>query len=154
MSSMLSRLHVMQKRLEWGDLNEYLADIYPDIHAQFQQTDEEGFTKVGRHPFDIWRSRNNLRHGHVETSSPEILIRRAKVNVNGLSSSERRILMEHWVQDLQKDLKSGLFDLVEEAEATRLRLEKVHMELRKRVLQSADVIGLTTTGLAKNILTL
>jgi len=144
----------MQKRIEWGDLDEYLASIYPAIHAQFQQNDDDGFTIVGRHPFDIWRSNNHVLRGHSAATDPTILTQKATVNVNHLSPSERFLLVEYWVYGLQRDLNAELFECIVEAESSQKIFTNVRKELNRRVLQDTDVIGLTTTGLAKNILTL
>ncbi|KAF2691044.1 hypothetical protein K458DRAFT_355487 [Lentithecium fluviatile CBS 122367] len=152
----LSQVHGMQRRLEWEDLDDHLSFIYPEIHNQFDRTDEDGFITVGRHPFEIWRGNADPRGGHASPRAMRIdaLIQKATANVNNLSYPERCLLVEHWAREVQEEAKAQLFDCVREAEATQGDLRNVHEELNRRVLQNADVIGLTTTGLAKDILTL
>jgi hypothetical protein len=122
---------------------------------------DEGFTLAGRHPFDIWCEINHLRSpawksGALVSNKTNIdtLLRKAEHNVQLLSPSERHTLIRFWTRELQQGTKDEIFEAVSEADKTQANLEKIHQEGDRRVLQDADVIGLTTTGLAKNILTL
>jgi hypothetical protein len=154
-NSKLAQLNAMQKNIKWADLEDYLEGIHPRIYAQFQTIDEDGFTTVGRHhPFDRWRTNNTVSHNHAAATSPNALIQKATKNIHSLSSPERYLLVEHWIHELEETTKAELFELVINAENEQRNLANVHEELKRRVLQDADVIGLTTTGLAKNILTL
>lgn len=159
--SILGRLHGVRKRAEWKNFEYFLRRKYPRIHAQFRQNDEEGFTLVGRHPFDVWRAVDPAHkpswrspQASQATTDPVNLIREAAADIHSLSSVERQALVDLWTQELQSDAKRELFETVKDADTTQRHLANVHEELNRRVLQEADVIGLTTTGLAKNIMTL
>ena len=75
-------------------------------------------------------------------------------NVYHLSLSDRHRLMEHWMQEMREIGTDKVFELVKSAETQSQLLSRIHDDVDRRVLQTADVIGVTTTGLAKKIATL
>ncbi|KAJ4296678.1 hypothetical protein N0V90_006726 [Kalmusia sp. IMI 367209] len=157
---MLSHLRLMSTQMKWHVFNDHLRDQYAAIHAQFQQIDNDGFTAVGPHPFTIWIK--DLFDGactmtHQPKASPMELAsikQRAAVNVNLLSARERYLLIQFWIEELRGDAKAQFFETLSDVTAIHKHLRNVHEEVRRRVLQDADVVGLTTTGLANNIATL
>ena len=157
----LGRLHGIQKRIEWKNLERHIARKYSRIHAQFDSVDDDGFTFVGRHPFDIWVAGGVSDDPVVAQSGTALtsldiasIIQKAVRNVQSLSHSERRTLVELWSEEIQRDAAEEFFDIIKDAEDTQSDLTNVHEEVNRRVLQGADVIGLTTSGLARNISTL
>ncbi|TGO38884.1 hypothetical protein BHYA_0065g00190 [Botrytis hyacinthi] len=94
--------------------------------------------KVGGEPFDLWLRYNTEMDGQApvfsETHTIDDLIEFANANVHLLYGNERIILVRH---------------LAEEA-----RKENVYSDKDRRVLQGADIIGVTTTGLATKMSTL
>ncbi|RYP08153.1 hypothetical protein DL764_002060 [Monosporascus ibericus] len=157
----LGRLHGIQKRVEWKYFERHIARNYSRIHAQFNPVDGDGYTLVGQHPFDIWVAGGTLDDRSVTqpgkastTLGSANIIQKAVRNVQSLSCAERRMLIELWTQELQRDAAEEFFELIKDAQATQRYLTNVHEEINRRVLQNADVIGLTTSGLAKNISTL
>jgi hypothetical protein len=157
----LGRLHGLQKRIEWKYLQYHVGKKYPAIHAQFRQVDSDNFTLVGRSPFDVWmdggaRSDSSDSPPVTAPSAPETntIIRKAARNVNSLSYAERRLLVKLWTEQIQQQASEEFFELIDDAENIRHNLTNVHEEINRRALQEADVIGLTTSGLAKNISTL
>lgn len=157
----LGRLHGLQKRIEWKYFQRHIAKEYSAIHAQFNRVDSEEFTVIGRHPFDIWMHggvRNDSSGAQpgtaLETPETTNVIRKAAKDVNSLSYTERRMLVELWTDELQRKTSEEFFDLINDAENIRRNLTYVHEEINRRVLQEAHVIGLTTSSLAKNISTL
>lgn len=157
----LGRLHGIGKRVEWKYFERHIAQRYNHIYIQFNIVDRDGYTVVGRHPFDLWASgdaSDDPSVAHPGTASTTLdlasIVQKAGRNVQSLSYAERRRLIEHWSQELQRDAAEEFFELVKDAEAIQRGLTNVHEEVNRRVLQDADVIGITTSGLAKNISTL
>jgi AAA domain len=157
----LGRLHGIQKRVEWKYFERHLARNYSRIRAQFNPVDGDGFTVVGRHPFDIWIAGGASDNPSVAqpgrastTSGLASIMQKAVRNIQSLSYAERRMLIELWTQELQRDTAEEFFEIIKDAEDTQRDLTNVHKEINRRVLQDADVIGLTTSGLARNISTL
>lgn len=151
--SALSRLRVTSKHAEWKHLDKHIAENYPRIHHQFVRTGSDGFTTVGRHPFDIWKPTMTASESLNPAVSTivDAILGKANLNVYSLSHAERRMALEHWVDEVRFDEISRLSTIVSEAAETQARLSNIHDEANRRVLQGADVIGVTTSGLAKRI---
>ncbi|KAF1984925.1 NFX1-type zinc finger-containing protein 1 [Aulographum hederae CBS 113979] len=153
----LGRLHRTNQRVEWKYFKHHLKRKHPRIYGQFSSVDEEGFTSVGQ-PFDTWvtgdAARANPVAQHAAAPTTAGIKHKASRDVRSLTHTERRMLIELWTQELQEDAAEELFELIKDAEKTHQNLLNVHEEVNRRALQDADVIGLTTSGLAKNISTL
>ncbi|KAG4430773.1 hypothetical protein IFR05_013742 [Cadophora sp. M221] len=149
----LDSIRKTQKQPSWTTLNTHLAENYPEIHSQFNRVDQDGFHIVGRHPFDRWPPNRKEHSGMgIEARTTEQLLVIARLEgIATLSSSGRTRLAEFWVSEVQSDLSDNLYEHVKMAENLRRKLTNVHDEVDHRVLQTADVIGVTTTGLAKRI---
>lgn len=65
--------------------------------------------------------------------------------------AERCALMNHWLTEIRVDALADLSGAVDDADECYTTLNKVHDEADRRVLSGADVIGVTTSGLAKRI---
>lgn len=152
---------VHMKRVGWTYLEKHILQHYPRIHRQFKPVDDE-FTVVGRCPFDIWvgdgafddpaaSQSSQIASATLDSTS---LIEKAEIDVKSLSYAERRVLKEIWTREKQRNRMEKFFDIIKEAEDAQRVLTNVHGEVDRRVLEGADVIGLTTSGLAKNISTL
>ena len=156
----LGRLHGIQKRGEWKTLKHHIARKYNRIHSQFNTVDGDGFTSVGRHPFDIWAAGGASDDSFARLGTPftpsdlASTVQKAVKDVQSLSYAERRALIELWTKELQQDAAKEFVDMTKDAKDTQHVITKVHEEVDRRILQDADVIGITTSGLAKHISTL
>ncbi|KAH9881756.1 hypothetical protein J1614_000927 [Plenodomus biglobosus] len=157
---LLGRLHSLQKHAGWKHLQHHIWKRYPTIHRHFNSTNDGGFTVVGRHPFDIWMTGSvrdtfdTLAGETPETLDIDDVILKASHDVHSLSYAQRRILIDKWTEEIMHDASEQFFELIKDVENVQHDLTNVHEEVNRRVLQDADVIGLTTSGLAKNISTL
>ncbi|KAF2187214.1 hypothetical protein K469DRAFT_686386 [Zopfia rhizophila CBS 207.26] len=136
----LGRVHGILKRANWSNLQYHLLRKYPRIHAQFDQIDEDGFKVVGE--------------TKLMSSELDRVLQKAETNVHSLSQTERRGLVELWSQEVHDHALDDLFERVKDTDSIQRQLTNIHDEVDRRVLQDADVIGITTTGLAKRISTL
>ncbi|OAL52703.1 hypothetical protein IQ07DRAFT_535610 [Pyrenochaeta sp. DS3sAY3a] len=156
----LGRLHTIQKHMGWKQLQYHIRTRYSLIHRQFDQTDEDGFKVVGRHPFDIWMTKSvhdtpvTLPEMAPEMVNIDDIILQASRDVQSLSYVQRRILIDKWTEEITHQASEEFFEVIKDVEDVQHDLTNVHEEVNRRVLQEADVIGLTTSGLAKNISTL
>jgi superfamily I DNA and/or RNA helicase len=151
-------VHSILKRAIWPNLQYYLWQKYPRIHAQFNRSDEDGFQVVGRHPFEQWSSSGALFPGPGSTSDTLLkteelhrVLQKGETNIHSLSQQERCGLVQFWSQEIHDQTLDDLFERVKATDSNRLQLVNIHDEVDRRVLQDADVIGITTTGLAKRI---
>ncbi|KGQ06692.1 NFX1-type zinc finger-containing protein 1 [Beauveria bassiana D1-5] len=155
----LGRAHGALRHIRWENMQKYLSRYHPHIAAQFAETDEDGFEIVGRHPFDIWASLKTdvdvtQDHGGETEIDSDAVLRKASISVNSLSASERQHLMDLWSMDRYKHAVDDLVETIEGTSTEQQQVSNIHDEVDRRVLQEADVIGITTTGLAKRISTL
>lgn len=148
----MRRLH---RKTVWHELKAHISEEYHAIFRQFRDMDDEGFQAIGRHPFDIWytsgaRNDNDAAPENAPSALITIknMIRKAKADVHSLTHRERLALVGHWVQEVQVAKIGELFEVVDAANDTQKDLDNIHAESSRRILQGADVIGLTTTGLA------
>ena len=148
----LGVLHGSQKRRDWSNIKAYLQRNYPLIYRQFLRTDEEGFTSVGGEPFDRWtREKQPEPFDGPSTEPIERILAQATANAYSVSAHDRERLVKYWVEDI-RDIKSNeLFDEVDAADQSQQQTTNVYDEVDRRILQTADVIGVTTSGLAKRI---
>jgi hypothetical protein len=79
------------------------------------------------------------------------VIQKATANVFSLTVHEKSALVDHWVTEARGNKVSELFEIVNSAAKTQRQLNNIHEELNRRLLEGADVIGVTTSGLAKRI---
>ncbi|KZZ90554.1 hypothetical protein AAL_07240 [Moelleriella libera RCEF 2490] len=155
--SILRRAYVVGPRVQWENVEHLLLREYPSIHRQFSRIDDDGYETIGRHPFDVWApsaidSAFTRSSGTVENSmNVDGLVGKAVTDVHSLSRGERRQLIKFWSDINYKEAIDELVEQVREAEAMRQLVSSIHDEVDRRVLQEADVIGITTTGLAKRI---
>jgi len=156
-NSVLGSLHATQKKPDWANLKFHLQWRHPRIFSQFSRFDEDGFKTVGKEPFEVWNQGTKGKNIHEANAMDETittlqeLVQNASRNVHGLSVFERRQLVEFWVQEIHENKTDELFELVKDSHAIHKQQEYIHDEVDRRVLQTADVIGVTTTGLAKRI---
>ena len=150
--SSLSALHGSQKRKDWNNIKGHLSRLYPRIHRQFDLVDEAGFTLVGENPFDNWAKAKIEKQSDGDlTESIGHLLAQATANVHSVSAPDRRRLVTYWFESVRDEKSNALFDQVEAADKAQQQLINVYDDVDRRVLQTADVIGVTTSGLAKRI---
>jgi hypothetical protein len=156
-TSTLGLLHGTQKRPSWANLKNHLMLRHRRIFVQFSRFDEDGFEAVGPEPFDTWaKATVPARPQRAAATNPsprtvDQMLESAMQNVHSVPPHERHHLVELWMEEIRKDKTDQLYEQVELATTLRQHLSNVHDEVDRRVLQTADVIGVTTTGLAKRI---
>ncbi|KAI2478280.1 NFX1-type zinc finger-containing protein 1 [Pyrenophora tritici-repentis] len=153
-TKLLGRLHAIYRKGEWSSLDRYLFQKYPKIHDQFQEVDSEGFRSVGPHPFERWKSGSKADKKQAATANTINLaniIQKANMNVNSLNYHEKCALMKKWMNEVCFDIIASFSAVVDKATETQQRKSNIHDESDRRILQGADVIGVTTSGLAKRI---
>ncbi|KAI1366403.1 hypothetical protein F5Y08DRAFT_301101 [Xylaria arbuscula] len=145
--SLLELHHCMERRA----LEAHLAEYHPPHHEALFGTsiDEDGFQEVQRNPhkrFDNWLHGGNQSKG---TSRRDEQLLRADLWT--MANADRQRLHRYW----QKQARDQIIqDVVSEHQTymnTKEQRNHVIQEVDLRCLSSADVIGVTTTGLARNL---
>jgi hypothetical protein len=149
----------MKSRLE--ALETFLKERYPVLRSQISLYDSEGYKTVGKNAMRVWLgTKADLRKERVDdTAQPvvqvpreaEDILHQARRDIYSLKYAERQQLKEHWEKEAHEFYDDNIFEGVKDAESLRAQITSVHDEVDRRVLESADVIGITTTGLARRI---
>ncbi|MCJ1464386.1 hypothetical protein MMC07_002999 [Pseudocyphellaria aurata] len=151
--SKLKVLSNLTKR-NWTGFNAHLGRRYPQIHSQFSNLDSEGFTLVGNlEPFDLWTTGNgeNLENLDESLGSLNAILPMAKQDIYRLALADREILLSHWENEVYDDMIRRTFDDIQKHSRINHQLRDIYDEVDRRVLETADVIGVTTSGLARRI---
>jgi hypothetical protein len=139
---------------DWEGLKHFLERKHPRIHSQFSRIDEEGFKVVGKlEPFDLWIRGQDKRAQATADSGGNIavMLARARSNVYSLPIPDRMKLAEHWVERHAQELLDSILDAKGEYDEALTERNNIHDEADRRILETADVIGCTTTGMARRI---
>ncbi|EZG72218.1 putative NF-X1 finger and helicase domain protein [Gregarina niphandrodes] len=142
-------------------LEDYLSEYHPRHYDQLfslQQSEVEQSAVEGLQQVREWLY--GMFEGRVsEMVDPEIDSERPvkdllEADLWTLTAAERSRLLDYWFEMLDKDacnsITGVLFDYVEDRED----FYRVRDEKGLRLLQASDVVGLTTTGLTRNLETL
>jgi hypothetical protein len=157
---LLRPIHMSQKGLSWVAIEQFLRRKCPMIHEQFEQPDLEGFTTVTDDRLLSWlgvksmKPQKNQKESVVDDERLNALTHIAEEDILGLSKPERRILAMSWFKEWQETETASLFEAIDHAAEIREDINAVHEEINRRALIQADVIGITTTALARHIETL
>ncbi|KAI1806387.1 hypothetical protein F4811DRAFT_560463 [Daldinia bambusicola] len=119
-------------------------------NALFGIEDEEGWQQQQRRKpgylFNKWRNSGSLE-GHPPRDITQLIY----ADVWAMSLSERKRLYNHWLREIRDPLITEIINKYKSYENTTEELEKVSRDVDLRCLHASDVVGVTTTGLAKNL---
>ena len=127
----------------------FLRDEHPEYHAQLVQpeVDAEGFRLVRN-----WRAPRGLNawlQGGLHIAPAAQGTR--DIDLHTLNSAQRQKLYSSWTQQLMEPIRKSLLVNLQAYESVKARLDSIKTEVDLRVLNKANVIGVTTSGLARNI---
>lgn len=142
------------RKTNWASFSTHLRRTYPAIHSQFSGIDSEGFVMASNHnSFELWAAGKGEDPGRLDKPLENLktILSTANSNVYRLAIADRTVLVEYWVEEIQRNITAEAFDGIQHEDSLRQRIQDVHDEVDRRVLTTADVIGVTTSGLAKRI---
>ncbi|CCE27699.1 related to ECM32-DNA dependent ATPase/DNA helicase B [Claviceps purpurea 20.1] len=134
-------------------VKDHLQSFHPWHFIElFPPVDEDGWITVSNQKPSS-AIENWLKSGHEDLFKyrPVEDLKNCNTNLWEMSSFERNILFKHWLQEIRSPIISTLLSLQKEYQELCERRNKIGSDVKLRCLQSADVIGVTTTGLARNI---
>ncbi|KAI9155055.1 NFX1-type zinc finger-containing protein 1 [Paramyrothecium foliicola] len=142
----------------WSDLKTFLHENYLEIFEQLQASSRQGNFVRGRDPLTIWLEGTNApTNGTPEPHQPRQdvnireVVEQAKSDIHSLSLGSRATLVDHWVCEKASPHADKLLLLAKGAKKCQEENQATHGEINRRELLKADVVGVTTTGLAKHI---
>ncbi|WEW60088.1 hypothetical protein PRK78_005572 [Emydomyces testavorans] len=134
----------------WQNIQEYLAGHPRHYEELFpSRIDNNGFQKVEVKPNKAIKRwlKGKAQDPSMNRPVSDLL----DVSLWEMSRNERKRLYNHWVEGIVKDTTNKLLNSLDEHRKTKDRLDKCHQEVQVRCLEQAHVIGVTVTGLARNI---
>ena len=140
------------KRVDsWKNLEAYLETEHPRHHDQLFGIDHDGFQTVHQNLGQVirkWLHCKTCANDEHPFRPTQILLQAA---VHEMSAEERLRLHRYWIKDITDTLCEDLSNKLRSYTNTRELLNQCRQELNLRCLQEAHVIGVTTTGLARNL---
>ena len=132
-------------------LKKYLDHSYPHHSSEmFQTTSLDGFTIVRdkrRDPIHYWLSEGaHLRPGFPNRPLQEL----HSCQLSAMKQEERAILHKSWIVDIRETLTAKLNDAIDDFVKCRDNFNRYQRDRDLRCLEHAHLIGLTTSGLARN----
>ncbi|MCJ1286467.1 hypothetical protein MMC26_005812 [Xylographa opegraphella] len=135
----------------WGNIKEYLENHHNGHFKQLfgRGVDQDGFQEVRGKKFNILNSWVKGAPKRITSTRPipELL----GVNLKEMSGSERLALHRYWIQQNNTELTRRFLHVLDSYRHINDSLKKCHQELDLRCLLRAHIIGVTTTGLARNL---
>lgn len=151
----LRALYSSRGQPTWKSLQQFLRRRYPAIAEQLQTLesgDSEGFSMVGRDPLDSWLNGPEDEVPAIGAQEEAgVLIRAAQTSIWSLSRRERRSAVDHIVDEARRHHTELVCNKIAEADSARQEQMNVYRDVDRRALSQADIIGVTTTGLARDI---
>ncbi|KAI0505882.1 hypothetical protein F5B22DRAFT_626229 [Xylaria bambusicola] len=134
-------------------LQEYLAEHHPSHHEALfgKLVDEEGFQEVQRNSHkrvDKW-----LRHGKAvkETRVGRQVEQLFAADLWTMTHTERQNLYHYWQRQIRNQIIRSVVFEHRDYVKTKEKRDHIYQEVDLRCLSSANVVGVTTTGLARNL---
>ncbi|KAK0286932.1 hypothetical protein LTR35_004401 [Friedmanniomyces endolithicus] len=133
-----------------ASLGAYLQAYYPEVHAQlFGSVDDDGWERVDYHRngfLERW-----LRGAPWGYRRPRTVDNLRDVNITHITGQERRLIRDAWVKDMHTELHNKFHTAMAAYDTLKKQLDAIRTELDLRVLRQANIIGVTTSGLARNL---
>ena len=135
----------------WSNISEYLEFHHNSHFVQLfgRGVDEHGFQEVRGKRYNVLNSW--LKGAPKRITSTRLVPELLNVKLSEISASERSTLYQHWVQQSALELNRRLLHFLDSHRELRNSLKRVNQEIDLRCLIRAHVIGVTTTGLARNL---
>ncbi|KAL4816023.1 hypothetical protein BDW67DRAFT_57620 [Aspergillus spinulosporus] len=131
-------------------LKYYLEWHQPGHYSQLFGEDEDGFQRQRKgspsRTIQPW-----LKAGKKSKAQPRAVSELANVHVDMMTAAERKALHAYWVSEHKKNSYLRAQSTFSAHLETKASWDKIRDELDLRCLRAADVIGVTTTGLARNL---
>ncbi|RAL10327.1 putative NF-X1 finger and helicase domain protein [Aspergillus homomorphus CBS 101889] len=131
-------------------LKSYLEQHQPYHYAQLFAQDADGFQRSRkRNPGRTIQSW--LKAGSKSRAQPTPIQKLAKVHVDAMTAAERKALHAHWIYDYRQKTHLRAQAALHHHLETKASWDRIRDEIDLRCLKAADVIGVTSTGLARNL---
>ena len=138
----------------WKSVKTYLEANHPHHHDElFSDTEDDGFQTVHHdlgkllskwlHPKAGMDDHQGCKARYIRTL--------VLVSLQEINREERQKLHRHWIVEIIDCVRGNLRRALKSYTTVKDQLNHCRQELNLRCLQQAHVVGITTTGLAKNL---
>ncbi len=135
-----------------GGVLQYLEGENTDHHDQLKGIESaEGFQTVQHQRADRLKQWLEAPSAPSYAGQPRSLEELTETDLPEMSNNERRLLYEHWVSEYRRDLTEQFDRTITRYVKTEKSLQNCIQEVDLRCLEQAHVIGVTTSGLARNV---
>ncbi|KAI9789612.1 MAG: hypothetical protein M1816_005921 [Peltula sp. TS41687] len=134
----------------WKNMKSYLEANHPEHYDQLFSTDEDedGFQTVN------YKEENNiqrwLREG-IRGTHPRNIGILLDSSLFTTTRTERQQLYRYWVTDLKETVQQKLLTALESYKHNKDEFDRIRRDIDLRCLQQANIIGVTTTGMARQL---
>ncbi|KAJ9661610.1 hypothetical protein H2201_006466 [Coniosporium apollinis] len=135
----------------WVSLKVYLEDYYPTHCAALFGVDEEGWETVHHKSETIIADWLNDHREPQPAREDRPISALQSVDLNSMTCNERAKLHRYWVRMNRAQAQRKFQAVLTSFEEAKKQYDQVKQEADLRCLQKANVIGITTTGLARNL---
>lgn len=133
----------------WKAIKLLLASEYPRQHVELFGEDQDGWQTVIHQPemvIDRW-----LQSGLHVATNPRPIEHLKRAQLNRLTNHERILLHRHWIKAIRDPIIVKLARLNQDYNDSVRRRDEIRGDVDMRCLNDADIVGVTTTGLARNL---
>lgn len=141
----------LRRAEHWPIIKDFLARCHDDHHNQLfgRVEDRDGFKLVNRKPQQLVQSW--LQQGDQTNDPPRRLADLFDSPLAEMSRHERRILYNDWIATIRHQATRKMMRVLDDHKVHRRDLDQVRLDTDLRCLGDSNVVGLTTSGLARNI---
>ena len=135
----------------WTNIQAHLLRTHKSHFEELfgKGVDKEGFQEVKGRKLRVVESW--LRGAPKRLASGRPIAQLSAISLREMSTSERGVLHKHWIEQRSAQLTNDLIHALDSYHGSKSALDNCHMELDLRSLREAHIIGVTTSGLARNI---
>ncbi|KAF4437818.1 Zinc finger, CCCH-type [Fusarium austroafricanum] len=133
----------------WKAIKNWLAIEYPNQYAELFGEDQDGWQTVIHQPeivIDRW-----LQGGQHNATHARPLQHLERAQLNSMTNHERKLLHRHWAKSIRDPIIAKLARLNQDYNDAIRRRDEIRGDVDLRCLNDADIVGVTTTGLARNL---
>jgi hypothetical protein len=133
----------------WKAVKNWLIIEHPNQHAELFGEDQDGWQTVIHQPemvIDWW-----LQGGQHNTTHSRPLQHLEGAQLNSMTNQERKLLHRHWTKSIRDPIIAKLGRLNQDYNDAIRRRDEIRGDVDVRCLNDADIVGVTTTGLARNL---
>jgi hypothetical protein len=145
----------LQNSSKWSGIKQYLSINYPRRVAEFEDIGADGFARMHHQkkndPLNDWLG--GFPQGqHANYRGPvRSMEQLERLGIHQMLPAERHIILKHWVSETKKDEIPQFISYLHEFLATQTRMDDIRSEESLRCLQQARIIGITSSGMARNL---